>query len=122
MSCCFSRYGIENHGQIADEDAAEPGGANFAAVEEHEAILARGFEAAEFVGEIARRNRCRIRAEISSLMTMVWQSRRLMTARRKRSSFGKMIAAHGGEAAVGDGLFPGGDVAIILRVGVLECR
>jgi hypothetical protein len=39
----FFEIGIENHGQITDEDAAEPGGANLAAIEEHEVILAEGF-------------------------------------------------------------------------------
>src|SRR5437667_2823443 len=32
----------------------------------------------------------------------------------------KLITAHGGEAALGDGLFPGRDVAVILRVGALN--
>jgi len=43
----FFKIGIEGHGQITDEDAAQPGGANFAAIEEHEAVFARGFEAAQ---------------------------------------------------------------------------
>src|SRR6202022_4178497 len=32
----------------------------------------------------------------------------------------KLIAAHGGEAAFGDGLFPGRNIPVILRVGVLN--
>ena len=36
----FFEIRVENHSQVSDEDAAEPGGADFAAVEEHEAILA----------------------------------------------------------------------------------
>src|SRR6266704_639982 len=32
----------------------------------------------------------------------------------------KLIAAHGGKAALGDGFLPRGDVAIVLRVGVLD--
>ena len=39
----FFKIGIEDHGQIADEDAAQPGGANFAAIEEDQAIFAGGF-------------------------------------------------------------------------------
>ena len=48
----FFEIRVENHGQIADEDAAEPGGANFAALEEHEAILARRFQAAKLFREM----------------------------------------------------------------------
>ncbi len=33
---------------------------------------------------------------------------------------GEVIAAHGGDAAFVDGFFPAGDVAVILRVGVLD--
>ncbi len=33
---------------------------------------------------------------------------------------GEVIAAHGGDAACGDGFFPGGDVALILGVGILD--
>jgi hypothetical protein len=36
----FFEIRIENHSQIADENAAKPGGADFAAFQEHEAILA----------------------------------------------------------------------------------
>src|SRR5258708_31943643 len=32
----------------------------------------------------------------------------------------KLIAAHGGEAAFGDGLFPGRNVPVILSIGVLN--
>lgn len=33
---------------------------------------------------------------------------------------GEVVAAHGGDAAVGDGFFPIGDIAMILGVGVLD--
>src|ERR1700741_2520558 len=48
----FFEIGIENHGQVADENTAEPSGPDFAAFEEHETILPRRFEVEEFVGEI----------------------------------------------------------------------
>src|SRR5260370_5130325 len=32
----------------------------------------------------------------------------------------KLIAAHGSEAAFGDGLFPGRNIPVILRVGILN--
>ena len=34
--------------------------------------------------------------------------------------FGEVVAAHGGDAAFVDGFFPGGDVALVLGVGVLD--
>ena len=43
-----------------------------------------------------------------------------MTSRRMTIVLGEAIAAHGGDAAVVDGLFPSGDVAEILGVDVLD--
>ena len=34
--------------------------------------------------------------------------------------FGEVIAAHGGDADFVDGFFPGGDVALVLGIGVLD--
>src|SRR5713226_9739233 len=48
----FFKIRVENHGQIADEDAAEPGSADFAAIEEHEAILAGWLQAAKLFREM----------------------------------------------------------------------
>src|SRR6266481_2372098 len=47
----FFEIRVENHGQIADEDAAEPSGAHFAAVHEYEPILAGRFQATKRFGE-----------------------------------------------------------------------
>jgi len=44
--------GIENHSQIADENAAEPSGADFSLVEEHKAIVTGWLEATKFFGEM----------------------------------------------------------------------
>src|SRR6266850_805487 len=48
----FFEIWVENHCQIADENAAEPGGADFASFEKHEAILARWFQAAKLFREM----------------------------------------------------------------------
>src|SRR5215469_1409852 len=43
---------IKDHGQVANEDAAQPGGADFLVVEDNQTILLRHFEAFQFWCEI----------------------------------------------------------------------
>src|SRR5260370_33537042 len=57
----FFQIGIETHGEIADEDAAEPSGANLVSFQEHEAILARGLK----VVQVLRKIGVKVHAQLS---------------------------------------------------------
>src|SRR6266478_10190013 len=115
----FFKIWVENHGQIADEDATEPGGADFAAFEEHEAVLAGGLQAAKLFREML----VKIDAELARNLVLDHDGMAQQAADDGAAEailVRKLIAAHGGKAAFGDGFFPRRDVAIILCVGVLN--
>ncbi len=43
---------IEKHRKIADEDSAEPRGAHFFLIQQHQAVLARALQLAQLSGEM----------------------------------------------------------------------
>src|SRR5690242_17883933 len=94
----FFQVGIENHGEIADEDAAKPSGADFVGIEEDQAIFAEGGEAEEFLGEVA----VEVDGELAG--DFVFQDEGVAEEpvdyrTTEAVVLGKMIAAHGGDAA-----------------------
>ena len=110
---------VEGHGQIADENAAEPSGADFAVIEEHEAVLFGWFEPMKLFCEML----VKIDAEFAGDFVLDDDGVAEQAADDGAAYFifvGKLITAHGGEAALGDGFLPARDVAEILRVGVLN--
>ena len=77
--------GIKHHRQIANENAPEPRSANLVAVEQNQSVVARRLKLPQLFGEIFVEVDAKF-AQTSSLMISVWQSSRLITARRNRSS------------------------------------
>jgi len=111
--------GVEEHGEVADEDAAQGGGADFVGGEEDEAVFAEGGEAAKFFGEIL------IEVDFEFLRNFVFQDNGVAEdaadyCAAEAVVFGEVVAAHGGDAAIVHGFFPGGNVALVLGVGVLD--
>src|SRR5262245_45482315 len=111
--------GIENHGEIADKDAAKPGGAYFILRKQNQAVRARDFEAFELRGEI--------RIEVDAEFGVDFFLGNHGVAEQSADDVAayvvvlrKMIAAHGGKAAVVYGFLPVDQVAVILRVGIAE--
>src|SRR5450755_3381880 len=90
---------IENHGQVADEDSSEPGGADFFAVDDDQAILARNFE----LGKLASEVTVKIDAELAGNLVFHDDgvAEKAIDDRATQTVvFGKPVAAHGGDAAV----------------------
>ena len=115
----FFEVGIEDHGEVADEDAAERGGADFVGGEEDQAVFAEGFEVREFVGEVA------VEVDCEFLRDFVLEDDGVAEQAADDGAaeavvFGEAVAAHGGDAAVVDGFCLSGDVAMVLRVGVSD--
>src|SRR5437763_35543 len=110
---------IEKHSQVADEDTAKPGGADFATIEEHEAILTGWLEAAKLFGEML----VKIDREFARDFVFDYNGVAQEAANHRATQailIRKLIPAHGGEAAFGDSLFPRRNIAIILRVSALN--
>lgn len=98
----FFEVGVEEHGDVADEDTAEPSRANFGRVEDNEAVFAEGLEVAEFGGEIA------VEVDVKFAGDFLFQDDGVAEEAAddraaKAVVVGEMIAAHGGDAALGDG-------------------
>jgi len=113
--------GVEDHGEVANEDAAEPGGGDLLGFESDKAVLDGGSEGLEFVGEVL------VEIDLEFAGDFVLEDDGVAEqagddGAAKAVVVGKVIAAHGGDAALGDGFFPVGNVAVILGVGVLDAR
>src|SRR5579859_80761 len=97
--------GIENHGEIANEDSAKPGGTNFVFRKEQKAVFARSFEPLQL--------RCEIGIEVDAEFRVdlfFGNDRVAKDAADDRAANviigGKTIAAHGGQAAVVNRVLP----------------
>src|SRR5260370_8562517 len=110
---------VKNHGQIADEEASEPGAPDFAAIEEHEAILAGWLQPAKLFREML----VKINAEFTRNLILDHDGMAEQAADDGAAQtifIRKLIPAHGCEAAFGDGFLPGRNIAVILCIGVLN--
>src|ERR1700676_398477 len=110
---------IKNHGEITDKNAAEPGGANFFIVERDQAVGLRVFQLLQFGLEIL--------VEIDGKFIRDFGFHHHSVAEQSADHFAandivlqKAITAHGGDTALLHGLFPGRQVAEILRVSILD--
>lgn len=101
----FFEVGVEEHGDVANENAAEPGGADFGCVKDDEAVLAEGFELAQLGGEVS------VEIDVEFAGDFVFDDYGMAEqavdhGAAKSIVFGKMITAHGGNATLGNGAFP----------------
>src|SRR5580700_8990487 len=115
----FIEIGVERHGEVANEDAAEPSGANFVFGDGEEAVIEGGLQFFEGV--------CEIGVEVDGEFAgdFVFEENGMAEEAGDNGATEAVVrreavATHGGNAAVGDRGLPTRDVAMILRVGVLN--
>src|ERR1700730_5512981 len=110
---------IEDHGEVADKNTAQPGGADLVSIHQHEPIFPRRFHAFEFRSEIF------VEGDAELAGDFVFHDNRV--AKQAADDFAtedvvvrEVVAAHGGDAALVHGFFSGGDIAEVLGVGSLN--
>src|SRR5256885_12334643 len=115
---------IENHREIADKDAAEPGGTNFVFHNQQQAVFARSPEPLQFRREVSVEVDAKLRVDFFFRDDGVAEqpandcAANMVVGR-------KMVAAHGCEAAIVNRVLPVRQIAMILRVSVAkaaDCR
>src|SRR5215831_19025571 len=115
----FFQIGIEDHRQVADKNAAEPSGANFAAPEENEAILPEWFEALQLFRKVF----VEVDAEFARNLVLDHHRVAEQPANDRAPQtvlVRKLIAAHRREASLRHCPLPRWDVSMILCVGILN--
>ena len=116
----FAKIAVEDHGHVADEDAAERRDANFVGIESDQALRRGVLRGAASSGAKYSSKEMENSRSISCLGITVWQSRRPITARRST-----VVGAKGDSRAWwrfrgGDGASVRRNFAAILRVGCAD--
>ena len=119
VALLFFQIGVERHGKVSDKDAAEPSGANLVFGDGEEAVVEGGLQFFEGV--------CEIGVEVDGEFAgdFVFEENGMTEEAGDDGAAEAVVrreavATHGGNAAVGDSGLPTRDVAMILRVGILN--
>ena len=101
----FFKIGIENHGDVADENPPQQGGAEHAAIEVDEAVGNKGGEPRDFRRERLVENDAELALNFTGVQNAVAQNAANDRA-AEQIVIAQAIAAHGGDAAALDTFAP----------------